>query len=391
MRIGNIIYLDHHSTTATDRRVLAEMLPHWGESFGNPHSVDHSLGWASAKAVERAASQVATLIGAESDEVIFTSGATEANNLAFFGLANGAAVSNRNAVLLVATDHKSSLAAGRALEARGLTVRILPVDTDGRIDLDTLTANLDERTLLVSMSLVNSEVGVIQDLQSISALVRAQGAMLHCDAAQAPCAMDMHQAARACDLLSLSAHKIYGPKGIGALFIRRDLQPNIQPLILGGGQQRNLRSGTLPTPLCVGFGVAATLLRDASAEREQVGRLRDLLLSELRKLPWPVVLNGSLRDRHPGNLNVRFEGFSAEDLIATLQPGVAASTGSACMSGIPEPSHVLRAMGLSYEQASSSLRFCVGRNTTEADVLDAAARISGALEQMAGAGLRAAV
>jgi cysteine desulfurase len=391
MRIANVIYLDHHATTAVDRQVLAEMLPYFEESFGNPHSVDHSLGWASARAVDRATSQIAALIGSDSDEIVFTSGATEANNLALFGLAHGPAARERNVVLLVASDHKSSLAVGRVLETRGLIVRVLPVDSDARIDMDALRANLNEKTLLLSMGLVNSEVGTIQDLPVIAELVHQHGALLHCDAAQAPCAMDMRMMAGMTDLLSLSAHKMYGPKGVGALFIRRSVQPAIAPMIHGGGQQNNLRSGTLPTPLCVGFGAAASLLSNADSERERVGRLRDLLLAELRKLPWPVSLNGSLNRRHPGNANIRFDGFAAEDLIATLQPHVAASTGSACTSGTPEPSYVLRAMGLSYEQASSSMRFCVGRGTTEADVLEAAGRVSDTLKQMAGAGLRHAV
>jgi cysteine desulfurase len=292
---------------------------------------------------------------------------------------------------LVASDHKSSLAVGRVLEARGLVVRVLPVDSDARIDMDALRGSLDEKTLLLSMGLVNSEVGTIQDLPVIADLVHEHGALLHCDTAQAPCAMDMRMMAGMTDLLSLSAHKMYGPKGVGALFIRRSVQPAIAPMIYGGGQQNNLRSGTLPTPLCVGVGAAASLLSNADSERERVGRLRDLLLAELRRLPWPVSLNGSLNRRHPGNANVRFDGFAAEDLIAALQPHVAASTGSACTSGSPEPSYVLRAMGLSYEHASSSMRFCVGRGTTEVDVLEAAGRISDTLKKMAGAGLRQAI
>jgi cysteine desulfurase len=389
MRIGNTIYLDHHATTVVDSQVLAKMLPYFMESFGNPHSVDHAFGWSSARAVEDAASKVAALIGSDADEVIFTSGATEANNLALFGLTGRS--SDRKAILLSATDHKSSLAVGRVLEKRGFKVTIIRVGEDGLIDIEHLRTNLTERVLAVSINLVNSEIGTIQNLPEISTMVREHGAYLHCDAAQAPCAMDLRGVAQLTDLLSLSAHKMYGPKGVGALYIRRSLQDAIEPIVYGGGQQRNLRSGTLPTPLCVGFGAAAELLIGAHGEREIVRDLRETFLSELYRLPWPIALNGTARSRHPGNLNVQFAGFSAEDLIASLQPHLAASTGSACTTGTPEPSHVLRAIGLSYEKVVASMRFCVGRYTTEADILEATARIGTALDRLSGAGLRRAI
>ena len=360
------------------------MLPFFNESFGNVNSVDHSLGWAAARATEEAAAQVAELIRCDADEIIFTSGATESNNLALLGLMGSPPASTRRRVLLGSTDHKSALATGRFLKERDFTAGHVRVDSDGFFDLEQLREELQDRVLVVSISLVNSEIGTIQNLREISAIARHHGAFLHCDAAQAPCAINMDGVAERADLVSLSAHKIYGPKGIGALYIGRDIQSLIAPILHGGGQQRNLRSGTLPTPLCVGFGAAAALLigPEADEERNRIGRLRDLFLRELRRLSWPIALNGSATSRHAGNASVRFDGFPAEDLLASLQPRLAASTASACTSGIAEPSHVLRAIGLTDDQAASSLRFCIGRYTTEADIRDAVALITAGLEQM---------
>ena len=294
--------------------------------------------------------------------------------------------------LLGSTDHKSALAAGRFLKEHGFSITYLRVDSGGFFDLEQLREELQDDVLVVSISLVNSEIGTIQDLQEISALARQHGTLVHCDAAQAPCSMNMGSVTEQADLVSLSAHKIYGPKGMGALYIRRNIQGLIAPMLHGGGQQRNLRSGTLPTPLCVGFGAAAALLigPEADEERYRIGRLRDLFLKELGKLSWPLRLNGSAASRHPGNANVQFPGFSAEDLLASMQPRLAASTASACTSGIAEPSHVLRAIGLTDDQAAASLRFCIGRYTTETDIADALALIAEALEQMSVEGLREA-
>jgi cysteine desulfurase len=237
--------------------------------------------------------------------------------------------------------------------------------------------------LVVSVSIVNSEIGTIQDISRLSMLARDRGVYLHVDAAQAPCAMDTAELAARADLISLSGHKIYGPKGIGVLYVRRDIQQNLTPVIRGGGQQNNLRSGTVPVPLCVGFATAADiLLRQGREERSRLAGLRDELLGLLQALPYPVRLNGPSTERHPGNLNVRFEGFAADDVLAVMQPRLAASTGSACTSGIPEPSYVLRAIGLSHDQAASSIRFCVGRDTTRQDVQDAGTLIAEALQKL---------
>jgi cysteine desulfurase len=384
MRIGQTIYLDHNATTPVDPRVLARMLPFFGEKFGNPHSVDHAFGWEAARAVEEAAAHVAGLIRADVDEVIFTSGATEANNLALLGLIAGRVETKRCRVLLTSIDHKSSLALGRAMEQRGFVVTLLRVDKAGHLDLEHLSEQLQGDVLLLSICLVNSEIGTIQNLSEAASLVRPYEVLVHCDAAQAPCAINVNNLTDWADLISLSAHKMYGPKGIGALYVRRSVQHLIEPIIYGGGQQRNLRSGTLPTPLCVGFGAAAELLNPivGEQERERVRQLRDLFVNELLQLPWPVALNGDMTFRHPGNANLRFEGFSAEDLLGVLQPRLAASTGSACTSGISEPSYVLRAIGLSYEQAAASIRFCVGRYTTDADIREAVGLLSESLQKI---------
>jgi cysteine desulfurase len=360
------------------------MMPFLGDRFGNPHSSEHALGWESAHAVQESAAQLARLIGADPEEIIFTSGATEANNLALLGLAGSGPARVRRNVLLGSSDHKSTLAVGRVLQERGFNVAHLPVDACGYVNLEELRAAVNPAVLIVSVCAVNSEIGTIQNLAEIGAIVRQQGVLLHCDAAQAPCAMEMSTLTEGADLISLSAHKMYGPKGIGALYIRRGVQRFVQPIIHGGGQQANLRSGTIPTPLCVGFGAAAELLmRCGAEERTRIRVERDLLVQLLNELPWPITLNGpALLERHPGNANIRFEGFCAQDLVAVLQPKLALSTGSACASGIPEPSHVLRAIGLSGDQASASVRVCLGRYSRSEDVREAVELIGMALRQL---------
>ena len=331
--------------------------------------------------------QVAALIGADPDEIIFTSGATEANNMALLGLARRSRpTSNSRRFILSEIEHKCVLAAGRAIsDQHGLPVEHLTVDKEGRVLLASLEDALDEDVLAVSIMAVNNEIGTIQDIQEISELVRNAGAIFHCDAAQAPISMDLRGIAEHVDMLSLSAHKMYGPKGIGALYIRRELQGSLEPLIYGGGQQGGLRSGTVPTALCVGMGVAAELLSgdDARQKRELLRQRRDRFLEKLADLPWSIRLNGPTGElRHPGNANICFEGFFAQDILQVLQPRLAASTGSACTSGIPEPSHVLKAIGLSPEDAEASIRFSLGFDTTDADIDDAVNLIDNALSKL---------
>ena len=386
MKIGNTIYLDHQATTPVDARVLDEMTPYFSESFGNPHSSDHVLGWETSHAVEDAAGRVARLIGADADEIIFTSGATEANNLALLGLGRRAFVGNRRRILLASTEHKCVLAAGRALEDQlGLKVEHLPVDPEGFVEAATLETALDHDVLLVSIMAVNNEIGTIQDIEGLSRIVKNYGAVFHCDAAQAPFATDLRSFAGYVDMLSLSAHKMYGPKGIGAVYITRALHDRIEPLMYGGSQQNGLRSGTVPVPLCVGMGAAAEFLAadDAEEQRAALRRRRDTLVEKLTGLSWLVATNGPAgHARHPGNANIRFAGFVAHDILSALQPRLAASTGSACTSGMPEPSHVLMAIGLDSDEAESSIRFSLGFGTSDEDIDEAVGLIEQTLVRL---------
>lgn len=364
------------------------MAPYFTDIFGNPHSSDHSFGWEAAQAGEQAAARVAQLIGSDADEIIFTSGATEANNLALLGLARRAAGGRRRRILVSAIEHKSVLAVSHILrEHLGFQIEVLPVDGAGRLTLSTLEEVLDEDVFLVSVMSVNNEIGTIQDVAKISGAIRNSGAIFHCDSAQTPCAMELNEFAEYTDLLSLSGHKMYGPKGVGALFIRRDLQNLIEPLIYGGAQQSNLRPGTLPIALCVGMGVAAVLLNsdEFREERRRLQACRDRFIRQLMNLAWPIFLNGPEFDRHPGNANIRFGGFSAHDILGALQPHVAASIGSACTSGLSAPSHVLRAIGLTGQEADESIRFSLGRGTTDADLDEVVGLIDETLSKLADA------
>ncbi len=391
MRIGQTIYLDHQATAPLDRRVLAEMAPHHAESFGNPHSSDHSLGWQAAHAVEGAAGRVARLIGADPDEIFFTSGATESNNLALLGLGRRAAGGSRRRILVSAIEHKCVLASVRALEAQSaFTVEQIPVDRQGRVDLAVLEDMLGEDVLAVSVMAVNNEIGTIQDILTISRHARRHGAVFHCDAAQAPMGMAMDGVATHTDLLSLSGHKMYGPKGVGIVYIARSLQDRIEPLIYGGGQQGGLRSGTVPVPLCVGMGAAAQMLNaeEAQRKRSELRRRRDVFVGGLTGLSWPIRSIGPQGEiRHPGNASICFHGFAAHEILGALQPRLAASTGSACSSGIAEPSHVLRAIGLDGDDAEATVRFSLGFGTTDEDVEQAVALIEDILAKLLRAGL----
>ncbi len=377
------IYADYQATTPVDPYVYAKMVPYWGDSFGNPHSSDHIIGWRAAEAVRGAIASVAALVGADADEIVFTSGATEANNLALLGLARRAPAGRRR-ILVSAVEHKCVLAAARSLGGvGGFAIETIPVDGEGFVDLATLAEQLDETVLVVCVMAVNNEIGTLQDIPRIAELLAPHGILLHCDAAQAPCAMDVSDLTSHADLVSLSGHKIYGPQGIGALYIRREVQGRIEPLIYGGGQQEGLRSGTVPVPLCVGMAAAADILRtpEAPKERARLARQRDTFLHLLKTGPFPIALNGPVGDRrHSGNVNVQFTGFDAPGILGALQPRLAASTGSACTSGAPEPSHVLRAIGLSDLQSESSIRFSFGRFTTDEEIEEAARLVAQALE-----------
>jgi cysteine desulfurase len=362
------IYLDYQSTTPVDKRVLAEMLPWFTEKFGNPHSATHAYGREAEAAVEAARAEVASLIGAEPREIVFTSGATESNNLAIKGAARFHRAQGRDHIVTVATEHKCVLESARAMAREGCKVTVLPVNAKGFVDLADLCAAIDERTAIVSVMAANNEIGVLQPLAEIGALCRSRGVLFHSDAAQAVGKVPVDVEAMQIDLLSISGHKIYGPKGVGALYVRRRPRARLEPLFDGGGQERTLRSGTLPTPLCVGLGVAARLAREEmAAEAARLLALRWRFLSGLKARLPELQLNGDAERRLPGNLNLSFPGVPALALMEAC-PSLALSTGSACTATEIEPSYVLRALGLPEALAGATLRLGLGRYTTETEV-----------------------
>lgn len=367
-----MIYLDYQATTPLDPRVRAAMEPYLADKFGNPHSAGHRFGWEAEAAVDVARGQVAGLINARPDEIYFMSGATEANNTAIkgVGLAYGR---DRRHLVTVATEHKCVLESFRWLEHQGFEVTYLPVDGDGLLDPEAVRRAIRPDTALVSIMAVNNEIGVIQPLHEIGAIVRAGGAKFHVDAAQAAGKIPLDVDAAAIDLMSLSAHKMYGPKGVGALYVRSNPRVAVAPLIHGGGQERGLRSGTLAPALIVGFGKAAEIAAlEMAEETPRIERLARRFLDQLRAELPDIRLNGSAERRFWGNLNISFPGVDGDLLIAELRD-LAVSSGAACASGSKEPSYVLRAIGLPDALARASIRFGFGRMTTEAEV-DAAAR-----------------
>lgn len=368
------IYLDNQATTPCDPRVVAAMLPWFTENFANPHSAEHGMGRAAEAAVEAARAQVAALIGAEPREIVLTSGATESNNIAIKGAARHAlrVGDPRRRVITLATEHKCVLESVADLAEDGFDPVVLPVRRDGTLDPAVLAEALSVPTLLVSVMAVNNETGVIQDLAAIAPMVKAARALFHTDAAQG-CGKIALDVGIGIDLLSISAHKLYGPKGMGALYVRRRPRARVAALFSGGNQERGLRSGTLPTPLVVGFGEACRIAGAEMAEDNvRIAALRDRLWAALlRDIPG-VVLNGSASARIAGNLNLTFPARTAAALMRD-NPDICVSTGSACSSAAVEPSYVLRAMGLDAAEASRSLRIGIGRFTSAADI-DAAAR-----------------
>ena len=383
--------MDYQASTPVDPRVSAAMAPFFFDRPGNPHATEHSFGWDANAAVEEAARRIAAVIGADRDEVIFTSGATEANNLAVLGTA-GRAPAGRHRILVSSVEHKCILSAAKAATQRsGVAVEVLPVDRLGVVQLDVLEERLREDVLLVAMMAVNNEIGTVEPVADAARLCGKVGAHLLVDGVQALAVGPLDVRDHDIGLLSLSAHKVYGPKGIGALYVRRDLQAHLEPQLYGGGQQRGLRAGTLAVPLCVGFGEAVALMAgaDAPAERERIRTLRDRLLEALRATCSAVEVNGPTGvGRHPGNVNIRFPGVHAHDILMAVQPRLAAATGSACTSGVSEPSYVLRAIGLTVNEALSSVRLGLGRFTTEADIDGAAAILAEAIRRARGADSR---
>lgn len=370
------VYLDYHATTPVDPRVLEAMLPYFTEDFGNPASRQHAFGWQADQAVARARGEVASLIGATAGEVVFTSGASESNNLAIKGAAYAGRERGDHLVTAV-SEHRSVLDSFRTLERNGWRVTWLGVDSDGFIRLDELRAAVTDKTVLVSVMAANNEIGVLQPLAEIGAIAGAAGALLHTDAAQAAGKVPIDVNAMGIDLLSLTAHKFYGPKGAGALYVRRR-KPRIQLTcqIDGGGHEQGFRSGTLNVPGIVGLGRAAAICQsEMPAESVRLAAQRDRLLEGLQRELDGVRVNGSLERRLPHNLHVSFETIDGESLLMALGD-LAVSTGSACSSGSQAPSHVLQAIGAVGERAGASIRFGLGRSTTDAHIDFAIGRVT---------------
>nr|WP_290367661.1 IscS subfamily cysteine desulfurase [Cupriavidus taiwanensis] len=360
------IYMDYSATTPVDPRVADKMIPYLREQFGNPASRSHAYGWEAERAVEEAREQVAALVGADPREIVWTSGATESNNLAIKGAANFYSGKGKH-IITVKTEHKAVLDTTRELERQGFEVTYLDVKDNGLLDMEVFKQALRPDTILVSVMLVNNEIGVIQDVEQIGEICREKGIIFHCDAAQATgkVAIDLNKLK--CDLMSFSAHKTYGPKGVGALYVRRKPRVRIEAQMHGGGHERGMRSGTLATHQIVGMGEAFRIAREEMAtENERIRMLRDRLWNGLSDME-EVYLNGDLEHRVPHNLNVSFNFVEGESLIMAIKD-VAVSSGSACTSASLEPSYVLRALGRNDELAHSSIRFTVGRFTTEQEI-----------------------
>jgi cysteine desulfurase len=360
------IYLDYSATTPVDPRVAQKMIPFLTEQFGNPASRSHAFGWEAEKAVEEARAHVAALLNADPKEIIWTSGATEGNNLAIKGAANFYKGKGKH-IVTMKTEHKAVLDTVRELERQGFEATYLDPQQDGLLDLEKFKAALRPDTVLVSVMMVNNEIGVIQPIAEIGEICRSKGIIFHCDAVQAAGKIPVDLQKLKVDLLTVTAHKVYGPKGIGALYVRRKPRVRIEPQIHGGGHERGLRSGTLPTHQIVGMGEAFRIARlEMGTESERIRALRDRLLAGFKDME-EVYVNGDMERRIPGNLNISFNFVEGESLIMGIKD-VAVSSGSACTSASLEPSYVLRALGRSDELAHSSIRFTIGRFTTEEEI-----------------------
>ena len=361
------IYLDNQATTPLDPRVTDAMAPYFAERFGNPHSTSHEFGWIAESAVAEAREQVALLIGAKAREIIFTSGATESNNLAIKGVAR-ARRPERDHLVTLESEHRCVLQSMIDVATEGFRLDILPVEPSGLVDLDRLADCVTEKTAVVSIMAANNEIGVLQPIDDIARICRRAGAIFHSDAAQAIGKIPLDVDQIGVDLLSATAHKYYGPKGIGVLYVRADPRPPLKPLFSGGGQEQGIRPGTLPAPLCVGMGVASTVAgQDLVSEAARLTGYRNRLWQKLSGGLPDVWLNGDRDRRLPGNLNVGFRGIDGEELILQAKE-LAISSGSACTSTAIEPSHVLTALGLAPEQAAASLRIGLGRFTTDEEL-----------------------
>ena len=369
------VYLDYQATTPIDPAVREAMMPFLNDLFGNPHSSDHSFGHEASSAVRHARGQVAGLVNADDDEIVFTSGATESCNLALRGIANRPANRRRNRIVTLATEHPAVLETALDLGRSGLDAVVLPVAPDGLLNLTHLDKVLDEQALIVSVMAVNNEIGVIQPIAEIAARCRAAGALFHTDATQAAGRIEIDVEDWNVDLMSLSSHKVYGPKGVGALFVRSGVK--LRPMITGGSQERGLRGGTLPPALIAGFGAACEIASTKQDEdRSRMEALTKRLYSGLRKAYPEVRLFGHADQRVAGSLNIGIPGIPAEEVISNISGEIAVSSGSACASATTEPSRVLLALGLDHETAATGIRISLGRFTTEKDIDTAVATLS---------------
>ena len=367
------IYLDNQSTTPLDPLVLEAMLPHFVQTYGNPHASEHVFGWQAFSALENARFEVADLICAEKSNIIFTSGATESVSLSILGLARLSRDRNRDKIITIATEHACVLENCKQMERLGYKVEILPVANDGIVDLELLEKQLDDKTLLVSVMLANNEIGVLQPVAEIAKMCRKFGCLIHTDATQALGKIPIDVAVLDVDMLSASAHKLYGPKGIGLLFLRDGVENRLSPLTHGGGQEKGLRPSTVAVPLAVGFGEAAKLAGENMAgENKRIIALRDLLLDQLRESVPELTILGSMEHRLSGNLSLIFPNISGNSLVEVLGDRLAVSTGSSCSSVSSEPSHVIRALGVGDDAASAALRISIGRFNTEEEIRQAA-------------------
>ena len=374
--------MDYHASTPVDPRALEAMLPYFSVHFGNAASRTHAFGWKADDAVEAARRQVASLIGATAKEICFTSGATESNNLAIKGVAHALRLKG-NHIITVATEHKAVLDSCKHLTKDGYVVTTLGVKRDGLVDLAELREAITDRTILISVMAANNEIGVLQPVREIGLMARERGIVFHCDAVQALGKVPFDVNEIAVDLVSITAHKMYGPKGVGALYVRKhNRKLELEPLIDGGGHERGLRSGTLNVPGIVGFGRAAQIAKDdLVSESERLRELRDRLLQKLRASVPDVHVNGSLEHRLPHNLNVSFPGVAGETLLVGIDD-ICVSAGSACSSGSEEPPYVLKALGIDPDLARASVRFGLGRYTTEEEVDYAAQKVAAVVQQL---------
>ncbi|QED23867.1 IscS subfamily cysteine desulfurase [Candidatus Deianiraea vastatrix] len=377
---NNSLYLDYQASTPVDPEVLAQMMKAFETEFGNPHSRSHIYGWHAEELVDIARLKIATLIGAKSDEIIFTSGATESNNLAIKGLFEFYSP-EKNHIITLTTEHKCLIESCRYIAGKGANITFLKPSPNGLIDPLEIKKHITEKTLAVSIMGVHNEIGVIQNLEEIGKICREHGIFFHTDCAQAFGKIPLDVDKMNIDLMSISGHKIYGPKGVGALYIRKKPRVKLTPIIHGGGQERGLRSGTLPAPLICGFGVAAQIASEKmESDYKRIKELSDYFIDKMLEIPY-TFLNGDRINRHPGNINISFAYVEGESLLMAMK-GLAVSSGSACTSASLEPSYVLKSLGLKDELAHSSIRFGIGRFTTKAEVDYAISTTKAAVEKL---------